>query len=278
MHACLKIKDVSRHTGLTADVIRVWERRYGALSPQRDANEHRVYGADDVRRLLLLRDAVARGHAISQIAGLDDSSLLALSEPGSLPDVNELLARMLMTIRAHEAGALHELLTAALQRFGIVDFCDLVATPLLHEVGAYWLRDASLIAKEHLATAAVNAVLDAAISRCAVTGGRLLLFATIARERHDTGAKMAAAVAAENGLRTIVLAPGSAPDEVADVARRLGAHGVGVSVVYQSAEHTLRDLYGRLHIPLWVGGSRAPAGPWVVVSSMREFARALNEI
>lgn len=278
MHACLKIADASRRTGLTTDVIRVWERRYGALSPQRDANGYRLYGADDVRRLLLLRDAVARGHAISQIAALDDDALLALCEPHPLPDENELLARMLMRIRAHEADGLHELLTAALQRFAIEDFCDLIVTPLLHEVGAYWLRDASLIAKEHLATATVNAVLDIAMSRCPVTRGRLLLFATVAHERHDTGAKMAAAVAAENGFRTIVLAPGSAPGEVADVARRLGAHGVGISVIHQSAEHTLRDLHERLRVPLWVGGSRAPAGPWLVIGSMREFARALNAI
>lgn len=273
----VKIQDVSRRTGLSADVIRAWERRYGALRPHRDGNDRRVYGAHDVRRLLLLRDAVASGHAISRIAALHESELLALTGDGS-DDEPRLLARMLSSVRDHDSAGLRDLLAQANRRYAIEALCDDVLMPLLHEVGEYWLSDPSLIAKEHLATAAVNALLEASIAANAYPGGKLVVFGTIAHERHDTGARMAAAVAAEHGLRTLVLPPGGSPQEIVDVARRLDARGVGVSVIYQEAEHTLRAIAEVLEVPLWVGGSAAPRGPWIRVNSMRDFAGLLNEI
>ena len=274
----VKIKDVSRRIGLTADVIRIWERRYAAVAPQRDANHRRIYGPGEVQRLLLLRDAVAGGHTISAIAALDDDALKQLVHDGGAPDESRLLTQLLMHIRAHDAAALQTLLTGIQARYAMEDFCDRIVTPLLHEVGEYWLRDASLIAKEHLATAAVGTVLDRARAQHDARAGKPLLFATIANERHDTGAKMAAAVAAEHGFATIVLAPGSTPAEIADVATRMNAAGVGVSVIYQHAEHTLHDLCKRVRVPLWVGGRLAPDGPWTRIATLRDFARELNGI
>ena len=49
------IQVVSRRTGLSQDVIRVWERRYHAVTPERSPTNRRLYSDDDVRRLALLR-------------------------------------------------------------------------------------------------------------------------------------------------------------------------------------------------------------------------------
>lgn len=85
--------------------------------------------------------------------------------------------------------------------------------------------------------------------------------------------------AARYGFRSIVLGAGAGPEEIADVAQRLDAAGVGVSVVYGRAEETLRDLQRRIApLPLWVGGRNAPASSWLSIASMRHFARPLNEI
>ncbi len=61
-------------TGLSIDTLRAWERRYQAVTPIR-GERGRVYGEGHIRRLILLRDAVSRGHAIGQVAGLEDSAL-----------------------------------------------------------------------------------------------------------------------------------------------------------------------------------------------------------
>lgn len=69
---------VKRWTGLGADTIRAWERRYGAIKPVRGRGNIRRYGPEDVRRLLLLREATRRGHAIGGIARLDSETLRQL--------------------------------------------------------------------------------------------------------------------------------------------------------------------------------------------------------
>ena len=69
------LRAVIRRTGLTADVIRAWERRYGAVSPSRSEGGQRLYSEHDVIRLSLLRKATAEGHSIGEIARLDDASL-----------------------------------------------------------------------------------------------------------------------------------------------------------------------------------------------------------
>ena len=68
------IRAAANLTGLSIDTLRAWERRYQAVTPIR-GERGRVYGEGHIRRLILLRDAVARGHAIGQVAGLEDSAL-----------------------------------------------------------------------------------------------------------------------------------------------------------------------------------------------------------
>jgi DNA-binding transcriptional MerR regulator len=62
------IKTAARHTGLSAHVIRVWEKRYGAVSPERTGTNRRLYPADQIARLNLLRDLTQAGHSIGQVA------------------------------------------------------------------------------------------------------------------------------------------------------------------------------------------------------------------
>ena len=74
------IQVVVRETGLSAHVLRVWEKRYGAVVPQRTATQRRVYSDADVRRLKLLRQATLLGHPIGSVAGLPDEALEKLSK------------------------------------------------------------------------------------------------------------------------------------------------------------------------------------------------------
>src|SRR5271166_5946292 len=77
------IQVVVRETGLSAHVLRVWEKRYGAVVPQRTATQRRAYSESDVHRLKLLRQATLLGHPIGSVAGLPDEALEALVKGAS---------------------------------------------------------------------------------------------------------------------------------------------------------------------------------------------------
>ena len=47
----LNISAVERETGLSKDVLRIWERRYGFPRPDRDDNAERQYAPDEVAKL-----------------------------------------------------------------------------------------------------------------------------------------------------------------------------------------------------------------------------------
>src|SRR6476620_11714298 len=66
---------VSERTGLTADVLRVWERRYGVVEPKRSAGGQRIYSDADIERLSLLHRATRGGHGISPVAPLSKARL-----------------------------------------------------------------------------------------------------------------------------------------------------------------------------------------------------------
>ena len=64
------ISAVSRLTGLSTPNLRMWEKRYGLVSPKRSKSQRRLYSEEDIRRLTLLKNLVDRGHPIGSIAGL----------------------------------------------------------------------------------------------------------------------------------------------------------------------------------------------------------------
>lgn len=65
-----RIGAVSRLTGVPADTLRVWERRYEVATPVRTASGTRLYAPEDVARLTMIKRLVERGDAISRVASL----------------------------------------------------------------------------------------------------------------------------------------------------------------------------------------------------------------
>ncbi len=66
---------VARLTGLSTQLIRAWEQRYGAVVAERAENGRRIYDTQDVEKLGLLKVLTERGIAISTIAHLDVEAL-----------------------------------------------------------------------------------------------------------------------------------------------------------------------------------------------------------
>ena len=60
--AMRSIAEVERETSLPRATLRIWERRYGFPAPQRDERGERVYPADQVAQLHLMRELIEQGH------------------------------------------------------------------------------------------------------------------------------------------------------------------------------------------------------------------------
>ena len=74
------VRLVALRTGLSAHVLRAWERRYAVVSPTRTEGGQRLYSDLDIERLLHLRRLTERGHAIGRIASLPLAELARIED------------------------------------------------------------------------------------------------------------------------------------------------------------------------------------------------------
>lgn len=235
---------VAERTGLTPDVLRVWERRYSVVEPGRSEGGQRIYSDADIERLSLLHRATQGGHGISHVASLSNKRLETLvrdieaakGRPASQatsstqphPAVEEALERT----KALDPGALEVLLKRNVARYGIITFIDSIAAPFLRAVGDRWHAGQLTVSQEHLATAVVQRVVtDTAPLLTGADGNPTIVIGTLEGERHANGALMAAATAASEGWRVIYLGADLPVSEIAETATRTRARAIGLSIV-----------------------------------------------
>lgn len=239
------ISVVSERTGLSLDVLRVWERRYGVVEPARAPGGQRLYSDQDVTRLRLLHAATGGGRSIGQVAHLDTRELAALvaeddderiqtrreSPQTSLADdyVEQALARTL----ALDGGVLDMILRRAMTSLGLWVFAEGVVVPLLRRIGDGWHAREISPAQEHLASAAIRRVLLSATDLLprAANGGNIVVV-TPANDRHEMGALLTAAGATVEGWQVTYLGSDLPAEEIAMVAIETEARVVALSVTY----------------------------------------------
>lgn len=237
------IQAAGRRCGLSPHVIRIWERRYGALTPTRTGSNRRMYSSADIDRLTLLRELTEEGHRISSIARLGDPELAELRRSlqpapasratGTASAAEALVAAAIEAARAYDSAGLMQVLQRARSQFGQRGMLHQVICPLIHDVGQAWQEGSLRPGHEHIATAAIREALLAPVpgSQLAVTAPELVI-ATPAGEQHELGALLVAASARDLGWRVTYLGPNLPTEEIVACARGRGARAVALSVVY----------------------------------------------
>ena len=163
----LNISQVERDTGLSKDVLRMWERRYSFPQPSRDANGERLYDAaqiDKLRAIKRLMDAGFRPGKLTNMS-LKELTALARQRGGDHRGVVTATVQTFFTdlIKAHDRTALEGHLRQLLLRQGLQEFVLRTAAPLTTAVGDAWMRGEMEIFEEHLYTELLQGVLRSAI-------------------------------------------------------------------------------------------------------------------
>ena len=75
------LKVVLKETGIAADTLRAWERRYGLPMPQRTAGGHRLYSQRDIETIKWLMTRQAEGLSISRAVDLWNEQIASGTDP-----------------------------------------------------------------------------------------------------------------------------------------------------------------------------------------------------
>lgn len=104
---------VARMTGLSPDIIRAWERRYGVIEPHRTSTRHRLYSREDIGRLALIKNLVDLGHRIGTVGSLSIEELQARLDTHERQAASQLGPKMRLLQRVAVLG---DVLPARLER------------------------------------------------------------------------------------------------------------------------------------------------------------------
>jgi len=250
------IKAVSKRTGLSPHVIRIWEKRYGAVQPSRTDTNRRLYSDEEVERLDLLHQATQAGHNISQAVQLTTDKLreLLLGAAFAAPEMvhrsdgtkrapvpaTQAVGECLNRVRALDANGLDESLHRFVVQFGHLGFLNRVVAPLSQEVGELWRRGEITAAHEHFLSAALRTFLGRTARQFALTeNAPTLLVATPTGQLHELGAVMVQAAAANLGWRVTYLGVNLPAAEIAGAAIQNRARAVALSLVYPEDDPNL---------------------------------------
>ena len=264
------VKAVSQRTGLSPHVLRVWERRYGAVTPERSETNRRLYSEEEVTRLEFLAVLTSNGHGISNIAGLPLSELgtmAAACDPVRPSRTEESpIEEAWSCIRDLDSAGLHATLDRAAISLGHSKLIHQVIVPLIERIGSAWEAGEISAAEEHAASAVVKEV-PLSSSRPFVNTGDSpnLLVATPVGQIHELGAVLLVSIARRAGWEVTYLGPSLPAHEIARAAITNKSRAVALSIVYPGDDDSLpaelRELRKSLpeSLPILAGGRCAPA-------------------
>lgn len=282
----LAIADIERETGLAKDTLRVWERRYGFPTPQRDTLGERRYDQDQLARLRLIKRLMDGGYRPGQLVPLPPEALQALpmcpAKPGRgagarvAPPAAEGqgFADWLTWLGAQDTERLRHELQSRLQGQGLAHTVQHLIAPLTAAVGDAWVRGELNVAHEHLYSETVQTLLrNALLQLQAPTQPPRILLTTVPKEHHHLGLLMAECFMALHGCTRLSLGPATPLSDIVQTATDWQADVVGLSFsAHSKPQDVLQSLQQlRQQLPaqtgIWVGGSapvlygrRLPAG------------------
>jgi len=159
------LHELEKLTGILAATIRVWERRYNIIKPQRTDTNRRWYNDEDLRRLINISILYHNGIKISKIAAYSGSDLeekvklLTMDSVKSDTHINSLIVAMF----SFNGNAVNEILLRSIINSGFEETFSNVVFPFLKRIGIMWHTGSANIGAEHFVSNILRGRLIAAI-------------------------------------------------------------------------------------------------------------------
>jgi MerR family transcriptional regulator, light-induced transcriptional regulator len=218
----LRIGELARRTGVSPELLRAWEQRYGLLQPTRTAGGFRLYSAADEARVRRMQGHVANGLAAAQAAQLSRSAEPAQSSAPSaaamLDDEASMLAEFLDRL---DESAANNALDRLFSAYTVEAVLQRVLIPYLQRLGQRWEAGEVSVAQEHFASNLIRGRLLGLAQGWGQGRGPAAVLACLPGELHELGLLVFGVALRRRGWRITYLGTNSPIDAVADVTRSL---------------------------------------------------------
>jgi DNA-binding transcriptional MerR regulator len=255
----LRIGELSKRTGVSAELLRAWERRYGLLHPTRSSGGLRLYDSADVERVRLMRRHLDAGLAAAEAA--DAASRETVGDEASPPALSSasLRAELADALDGFDEPRAQATLDRLLAATTLGALLSDVVLPYLHELGERWARGEASVAQEHFATAVLCGRLLGLARDWGAGIGPTAVLACLPGEQHELGLIAFGLALRGRGWRIVYLGPDAPLDTVEESCRRLQPRLVVLSAVSARRVRPVVDQLRELatHQRLALGGAAA---------------------
>ena len=272
------LKVVLKETGIAADTLRAWERRYGLPMPQRSAGGHRLYSQRDIETIKWLMKRQSEGLSISRAVDLWNEQLASGSDPlagltpsgptsGSVnlvpyqaPDttLDSLRAQWIEACLNFSESNTEQILNQAFSIFPVEAVCIEVIQKGMSEIGDLWYENRSSVQQEHFASGLAVRRLDALLSASpAPTRGQTIIVGCPPDEWHTLTPLLLALLLRRRGLNVLYLGANVPIQQFTTTVRTAGANLVVLVAQHLVSAATLRHTslaLARQKIPVAFGG------------------------
>lgn len=247
----VRIGELARRTGVSPELLRAWEQRYGLLRPTRSQGGFRLYTDEDEQRVRAMRTFIGEGLSAAEAASraLTDEPVLP---PASGPVVAEIGLELRDALDAFDSERAHTALDRLLATVSIEAALAEVVVPYLRTLGDRWSRGEASVAQEHFASNLIRGRLLGLARDWSRGASSTLVLACPPGEEHDLGLIMFGLAAARRGRRIVFLGADTPIATIADAvaATRSAAVVLATSRVDPLRTHReeLRELASHTHV------------------------------
>ncbi len=262
-----KIKDIETLTGIKSHTIRIWEKRYGIIKPQRTETKIRTYSDEDLTEILNVAILNKNGWKISHIANLPAQERktkvldLQASEKGDIH-----FEKLLLSLIELDEASFHETLDSLIEKHGLETAFSKHLVEFLERIGVMWLIGTINASQEHFMSHLIRQLLISATAELPVpdtNSPKVLLFLP-EHEWHEISLLFYHFVLRNNGVHSFYLGQSLPYDALVETVESLKPKAILTSILTATSDAYYLKLFKKMKedlgdIPIYAGGNQVKA-------------------
>ncbi len=252
----MRIGELSRRTGVSPELLRAWEQRYGLLRPERSPGGFRMYSEEDEARVRRTTALIAQSVPAAEAARQALTNASASDDLGSDRPVVELLARELQeALDRFDSVAANDVLDRLFGAVSVDYALKEVLIPYLHELGERWASGAASVAQEHFASHLIRGRLLGLAGDWGASRRESAVLACLPGEAHDLGLVILSLLLTRRGWRVTFLGADTPLDtleaSVPELSPALVVLGTYQPSLFRTHHEAIRRLASRVRVAVY---------------------------
>lgn len=285
------IKDLEKLSGIKAHTIRIWEKRYALLLPERTDTNIRYYSDEDLRKILNVAYLVKSGMKISKVAQLCAESIrseiMKIDDAQSSPNLQiDQLVRLMIRL---DTVAFENVLTKIFSDNGTKKTVTKVLFPFMEKIGVLWQIGSIVPSHEHFVSNLIRNKLISETSNLPLsTSSKTILLFLKEDELHELSLLFINYMARSKGFETIYLGANVPVPDLMEISEKYKFETVATVFVNAITKETLEVYLQKLHaifsnkkilvsgLQIRINNPEIPAGI-LKIDSMEDFDSIFQE-